>query len=111
MNTIYKVITSEIDGCDYPTAGRQTIWYKNKADATRHTKRFNRHYNKLKAIESKFHSTPESYGLDAPESLTALRQKFFEEYDCLPDGEAVFEVHHYLSTQDSVVNLLNKHTG
>lgn len=111
MNTIYKVTTNEMDGCDYPTKGTQTIWYKNKADATRHTKRFNRHYNKLKAIESKFHSTPESYGLEAPESLTSLRQKFFEDYDCLPDGEAEVEVHNYLSTQESVVNLLNKFTS
>ena len=110
MNTIYRVTTIEMDGCDYQTSGTQTKWFKNKADATRHAKKFNIHYNKLKKRERKFHSTPESYGLDAPELLTALRLKFFEEYDCLPYQEANIEVHNYISTQESVVNLLNKFT-
>lgn len=111
MNTIYKVTTIELDGCVYPTAGTQTKWFKNKADAISHAKKFNMNYNKLKKRERKFHSTTESFGGDAPELLTALRLKFFEEYGCVPDSEATFEPHHYLSTQESVVNLLNKFTS
>ena len=111
MNTIYKITTIELDGCEYPTAGTQTKWFKNKADATRHAKKFNMNYNKLKKRERKFHSTTESFGVEAPELLRALRLKFLEEYGCLPDGEAECEVHHYLSTQESVVNLLNKFTS
>tara|TARA_R100001509_G_scaffold50064_2_gene27371 strand:+ start:1542 stop:1877 length:336 start_codon:yes stop_codon:yes gene_type:complete len=111
MNTIYKITTIELDGCEYPTAGTQTKWFKNKADATRHAKKFNMNYNKLKKRERKFHSTTESFGVEAPELLKALRLKFFEEYGCVPDSEAKFEAHHYLSTQESVVNLLNKFTS
>jgi len=111
MNTIYKVTTNEMDGCDYPTEGTRTIWYKNKYEATRHVDKFNSKFIKLKKRERKFHSTTESFGVEAPELLRALRLKFLEEYGCLPDGEAECEVHHYLSTQESVVNLLNKFTS
>jgi len=111
MNTIYKVTTTELDGCEYPTAGTQTKWFKNKADATRHAKKFNMNYNKLKKQERKFHSTTESFGVEAPELLRSLRQKFLDEYRCLPDSEATLEAHHYLSTQESVVKLLNKFTS
>ena len=111
MNTIYKVTTSEMDGCDYPTNGTQTIWYKNKYEATRHVNKFNRKFIKLKKRERKFHSTTERFGVEAPELLRALREKFREEYGCLPCGEAKVEVHHYLSTQESVVDLLNKFTS
>ena len=110
MNTIYRVTTIEMDGCDYPTAGRQTIWYKNKYEATRHVNKFNRNLEKLKKQERKFHSTPESFGLDAPFLLRSLRKKFLRDYGCLPDEEAECEIHHYLNTQESVVNLLNKFT-
>ena len=110
MNTIYKVTTNEMDGDDYPTEGTQTIWYKNKYEATRHVDKFNRKFIKLKKRERKFHSTTESFGVEAPEILRALRLKFLEEYGCLPDGEAECEVHHYLSTQESVVKLLNQVT-
>ena len=110
MNTIYKVTTNEMEGCDYPTNGTQTIWYKNKYEATRHVDKFNRKFIKLKKRERKFHLTTESFGVEAPELLRALRLKFLEEYGCLPDGEAECEVHHYLSTQESVVKLLNQVT-
>ena len=110
MNTIYRVTTSEMDGADYPTNGTQTIWYKNKHEATRHVNNFNSKFVKLKNRERKFHSTTESFGVEAPEILKALRLKFLEEYGCLPDGEAKYEVHHYLSTQESVVKLLNQVT-
>tara|TARA_R100000278_G_C5423876_1_gene147602 strand:- start:327 stop:662 length:336 start_codon:yes stop_codon:yes gene_type:complete len=110
MNTIYKVTTNEMDGDDYPTEGTKTIWYKNKYEATRHVDNFNSKFIKLKKRERKFHSTTESFGVEAPELLRALRLKFLEEYGCLPEGEAECEVHHYLSTQESVVKLLNQVT-
>ena len=110
MNTIYKVTTNEMDGCEYPTEGTRTIWYKNKYEATRHVDKFNSKFIKLKKRERKFHLTTESFGVEAPELLRALRLKFLEEYGCLPDGEAECEVHHYLSTQESVVKLLNQVT-
>lgn len=110
MNTIYKVTTNEMDGDDYPTDGTQTIWYKNKYEATRHVDKFNRKFIKLKKREREFHSTADSFCVGAPEILRALRLKFLEEYGCLPDGEAECEVYHYLSTQESVVKLLNQVT-
>ena len=69
MNTIYKVTTNEMDGDDYPTEGRQTIWYKNKYEATRHVDKFNRKLIKLKKRERKFHSTTESFGVAADQAF------------------------------------------